>query len=429
MLPRHGDQAVVAVGEGGWATGPAGRVAAEDGLLRLPTGGPYSVHAGGTVVPDVLVGDVWLLAGQSNMAGAGERHGAEPAVEAARVLGHDDRWTACAEPVHRPWHHPDAGLCTLAHVLHAPELDDAGWAAVVAERARPDVHFTTWGAGPGAAFARALTAATGVPVGLVPCALGATALAHWDRSGPADRHGRTLFSELVRRAGLAGPVRGMLWYQGEGDTGPGLGETYRERFAAFLADLRTALGGPLPVVVVQVGRYDLAQLEQVHQLQVDPLTVPGWSLVRDALRRAADELADVQLVPAADLPLVDGIHLSRAGQEVLGERLAAAALTLLGGPGRGAACLVSVTASADRTEVRCRWAGVRGGLRLTGPADAEVDGEPAQVGVAGDELVLRLERPCRPGAAAVLGPGLDPRVGAVDGDGWPVPLFGPVPVP
>src|SRR5262249_38762332 len=51
-----------------------------------------------------------------------------------------------------------------------------------------------------------------------------------------------------------------------------------------------------------------------------------WSQVREAQRQAARAIPNVAVVPTFDLPLSDFIHNSPAGNMLLGERLARAAL-------------------------------------------------------------------------------------------------------
>ena len=57
----------------------------------------------------------------------------------------------------------------------------------------------------------------------------------------------------------------------------------------------------------------------------------GWSIVREAQRQAARTLSHLAVVPTLDLPLSDLIHISAAGNLVLGERMARAALGMVYG--------------------------------------------------------------------------------------------------
>lgn len=407
-------------------------------VTELKVGGPYRLEADGVVVDDVLVGDLWGLAGQSNMAGAGELEPAPEPVEQARMLSYDGRWKPAVEPLHRLWLDGDTVVLRAARRFFHPGVSDKEWQALLdraEELEAPKV-------GPGAAFARALTASTGVPVGLLPCALGATSLALWmpDVEPDLEREA-TLYGNLVARARRYGPLRGVLWHQGEGDTGPGLGETYAARFTSWVEALRRDLGDPdLPVIAAQICRYDLPQLKRVLDLDVDPSTTPGWPAVRDAMRRVGDSVERVEVVATADLGLVDGIHLDRAGQEALGRRFAAVAAQYVPGadaPPRRSPRLSSVVASDGGTTVTCRFDDVVEGLKLCGPCDFEIassaDGGAAETVttarvVAADTVVVEVPRALSAaGATLTYGPGLNPRAGLVDGR-LAVPLFGPVPI-
>ena len=111
----------------------------------------------------------------------------------------------------------------------------------------------------------------------------------------------------------------MLWYQGETDAGNQAdAETYAERFGDAVAAWRETLSDAhLPVLTVQLNRvYGRDE------------TAPNawWTQVRQAQRRVAQTADNVAVVPTLDLPLSDGIHTSPAGNMLLGERLARAAL-------------------------------------------------------------------------------------------------------
>ncbi len=160
---------------------------------------------------------LYLLAGQSNMAGRGTV-GEEDRTPHPRVFSLDsrDQWTPAREPLH---------------------FDKPGIAGV----------------GPGLAFGKAMAEADSrVTIGLIPCAVGGSALAAW-QPGASDAATRTTpYDTALRRVRLAmkdGVLKGILWHQGESDTGPTNAPTYGSRLEATMARFRDDLGiDDLPIV-------------------------------------------------------------------------------------------------------------------------------------------------------------------------------------
>lgn len=161
---------------------------------------------------------LYVLMGQSNMAGRGEV-GPEDTTPHPRVilLNLDGKWEQAIEPVTR-------------------------------DRAKG------LGVGPGLAFGKAMAERDpDVTIGLVPCAVGGTALAKWQK-------GEKLYEDAVRRTKLAaqvGTLKGILWHQGESEAGDEKkSASYDERWAKMIADVRKDVGAPeLPVVVGELGEY------------------------------------------------------------------------------------------------------------------------------------------------------------------------------
>lgn len=148
---------------------------------------------------------VYLLMGQSNMAGRGVMTDAdrEP-VDGILMMNAEDQWVAARHPVHF-----DKSIA---------------------------------GVGMGLPFARAIREANpNVTVALVPCAYGGTPLRRWVKGGD-------LYANAVRRAKIAaeiGVLKGALWHQGESDSGSAeRAEAYGTRLDGMIRDLRTDLGEP-----------------------------------------------------------------------------------------------------------------------------------------------------------------------------------------
>src|SRR5882724_11981612 len=69
----------------------------EDGqMLELSVGGPYTIGD----AHDVLVGDLWVLAGQSNMEGVGDLVDIEKPSPFVHSLQSREEWAVAEEPLH-----------------------------------------------------------------------------------------------------------------------------------------------------------------------------------------------------------------------------------------------------------------------------------------------------------------------------------------
>jgi sialate O-acetylesterase len=80
-------------------------------LAGIPAGGPYRLEArcgrASAQVREFYVGDVWLLAGQSNMQGVGNMTGAPPPHPLIHALSMRREWRKATEPLHVMPESPD----------------------------------------------------------------------------------------------------------------------------------------------------------------------------------------------------------------------------------------------------------------------------------------------------------------------------------
>jgi sialate O-acetylesterase len=292
---------------------------AEGGTLRaritgLPAGGPYmltlAVGEGKPTdtctIKDVLVGDVWILGGQSNMQGSADMTNVPRSDPAVRAFFMYDAWGVAEEPIHV--------LGEAVDVVHG------GNGVPMRKQKRPK------GMGPGLSFGKTMRALTGVPQGLIACAHGGTSMPQWDPK-LRDEGGKSLYGATYRRLMKnGGRIAGALFYQGESDANAQAAPLYTERMNELIAALRRDAGDPkLPWAVVQLASYAADQRNP---------DIRAWNSVQDQQRRLGLETRNVTTVPAVDLPLDDPIHIGSDAAVRLGVRMAHAMHALRTGKGK-----------------------------------------------------------------------------------------------
>ena len=273
-------------------------------LEGVPAGGLYRLETGfaqqglvllecmqhGDMVHHVAVGDLYVIAGQSNSAGFGKDMVYDPPELGVHLLRNSGRWDIATHPMN------DATA-----TVHPANRE--GW--------NP-------GHSPWLTFAKMVKRETGIPVGLVQTALGGSLLSEWLPGGKLYAN----MADIIASAG--GAVRGVLWYQGCSDTSFPQCGTYLDRFNCFVNALRDAVGDPnLPFITVQISRYVAGGPDETGDL--------AWSIVREAQRQAAQQIPGVWLVPSMDCTLSDAIHISAVSNMALGERAGRIALARLYG--------------------------------------------------------------------------------------------------
>lgn len=166
---------------------------------------------------------LFLLAGQSNMAGRGS-------------VAEED---------------------TIAHprVLTLNKANE--WVP-----ARDPIHFDKSVAGVGLGRTFAMTLANRDPsiaIGLIPCAAGGSPIASWE---PGGYHGQTRshpYDDALKRAEVAlqkGTLKAVLWHQGESDSQPEKAKAYAGKLHALIERFRAEFDSPdLPFIAGQLGRF------------------------------------------------------------------------------------------------------------------------------------------------------------------------------
>src|ERR1051326_1092039 len=278
-------------------------------IKHVPAGGPYrlEVRLEGTTpvftVNHILVGDLWILAGQSNMEGHGDLVDVQPPMPQVHSFDMADKWLVAEEPLHT--------LVNAADRVHwrlNENKEPERWSG---ERLDKYLTERKKGSGLGLPFAEEMVRRTGVPVGLVPCAHGGTSMDQWS---PAlkDREGDSLYGAMLRRfQAVGGNVRGMLWYQGESDANPKAAPEFLNKFENFVKEVRLDFKQPeLPFYYVQIGRH------------IDNRNIAEWNTVQAAQLKAESDLSNVGMVASIDATLDDPIHLSTGSLKRVGRRIA-----------------------------------------------------------------------------------------------------------
>jgi sialate O-acetylesterase len=251
------------------------------------------------VKKNVLVGDVWLCGGQSNMQW--EVHQSAGAAEAIA----DGK-----NPLIRLFTVPRQGA-------PEPRTDVNGsWS-----EATPD-SVKTFSA-VGYYFGRDLQKSVGVPIGLISSNIGGTTAERWmskaaidsnpeikDMKSPQGRN--DLYNAMIAPLSPFG-VKGAIWYQGESNADRPY--NYRHVLAAMIKSWRETFGqGDFPFLIVE-----LAPFKQIVKEPVDQ----EWAVVRESMQWIANKVPHVDTVSIVDVGDEKDIHPQQ--KRPVGERLARAA--------------------------------------------------------------------------------------------------------
>lgn len=400
-------------GVSGTVCGKAGHGTFSGVLKGIPAGGPYeitlTVGKESITVGDVLVGDVWVSGGQSNMQGYGNLSGAfANPPPSLRVYYMTDRWGTAREPV------------TLPAIAKAP----VHYKLCGLKKPNPPKSRTPFakGTGPAVSFLNEMYLATGVPQGMISCAHGGTTMEQWDpkkkNEGDESLYGAML--NRVRRNG--GRVSGMIWYQGCSDAQAERVQVFEQAMKDFVKAVRRDFDFPgMPFVQVQIAR-----------LVNYPNGAPElWTAIREIQRTLPSQVRNLLTVPTIDLELDDGIHLAGEAQQILGKRLANAMRCLLGDEKQLPPIeLGSVSSRTDKDlserQVLIRFKNVSGNLKADGrPSGFSVDrlGKEGafRTEVKGDGVLLHC--PNAPVFSVGYGCGCNPYCNIHDESGRSLPAF------
>lgn len=228
---------------------------------------------------------IYLLVGQSNMAGRGTPERIDTLTDPQILMfSKDEKWLPAKEPL---------------------AFDKPGVAGV----------------GPGLAFGKAILASDKTAtVGLVPAAVGGTAIDLW-KPGAFDAATNTHpYDDAIRRAKNAmqlGELKGIIWHQGESDANMILSGEYESKLVQLIERFRRDLGYPdVPFILGEIGDFRPGQ----------NLEIPKINAI---IRKVAANTKNSGLAQCYGLTHKgDFIHFDTPSARELGKRYAAALLTV-----------------------------------------------------------------------------------------------------
>ena len=269
-------------------------------LCKVPCGGPYLLDfvlfdrqkniecpMVGNRRRHFYVGDIYIIAGQSNAAGMGKGFLTEEAEMGVHILRNLKYWDIASQPFN------DFDYSKQSMFL---------------------------------AFAKKIKKQTGIPVGLIPSAMGGSPLSRWLKDENGDLYKKMI--DTLKSRGIK--AKALLWHQGCSDVWGISGNLeYIGRFRKFTEDLRKDLENQdLPIFTFQLNRQQIKDKAAEDDFAYDCL--------REAQRRAAAEIKNVHILPTIDaLNMSDFIHNSKSSNIMLGERLACQVLKEIYGVGGG----------------------------------------------------------------------------------------------
>jgi len=285
-------------------------------LPKMNYGGPYVLTIKGknlVTIENVLIGEVWVCSGQSNMEfKVSTTKNAEAEIAAAN--------------------YPDIRLFTVKkRVSQLPQdkLDEGSW-SLCSPQTVPGFSAV------GYFFGRNLYEKLKVPIGLIHTSWGGTVAETWTSAETISTDPD--FSELLQKLktvdmatakvapnnyptllynGMINPlvpyaIKGVIWYQGESNASRA--QQYKRVFSNMIKDWRTKWNqGNFPFLFVQLANYK------------KPVTVPSnseWAELRETQTQTL-QLENTGMATIIDAGMADNIHPT--DKQVVGYRLSLAA--------------------------------------------------------------------------------------------------------
>lgn len=225
---------------------------------------------------------LFLLAGQSNMAGRANIEGADTIPNAhVLTLNKNGEWEIAKDPIHF----------------------DRAYAAV----------------GPGLTFGRemAQTKDAGIYIGLIPCAVGGSGIDSW-KPGSGKNYQAAI--ERCQKAMASGTLKGIIWHQGETDCTEKGFPGYSDKMMSLIAGFRKDLGNAyLPFVAGELPAFQKQQPDSTKQLREHPYV----DQINSEINSLKGKVKNYDVVSAANTDhRGDHLHFNTVSARLMGKRYA-----------------------------------------------------------------------------------------------------------
>ncbi len=157
-------------------------------------------------------------------------------------------------------------------------------------------------------------------IGLIPTAVGGSAIDAWQPGGYHEQTKNYPYDEAierVHRAQQVGTLRGILWHQGESDSKPELVTDYKQKLIGLIERFRRQLATPdVPFVVGTLGDFYVRK-------------TPVAAQINTLLQKLPNQVSRVACVEASGLTdKGDQTHFDATSARELGRRYAQAIQTI-----------------------------------------------------------------------------------------------------
>ncbi|MFD0797304.1 sialate O-acetylesterase [Maribacter chungangensis] len=270
-------------------------------------GGPYEIEFNGNKntikLKNVLIGEVWLASGQSNMEWSANSGIVDAATEIQNAR------------------YPNIRLFTVdKRTATTPQEYVSGDWEICSPETMADFSAVAY------FFARRVQEEMNIPVGLIDASWGASSAEVWTPEYVFDEHPQLKESHKLIKTNQWAPIErstlynamiapltnfkisGALWYQGESNTANA--QSYKDLFTKMIMSWRKEWGADFPFYYVQIAPYNYGRAHE-------------GAIVRDQQRRALT-LPNTGMVVTSDICTVDDIHPQN--KQDVGLRLANIAL-------------------------------------------------------------------------------------------------------